>query len=196
LNILLVAAHGEFDDATRLVCDVVRRVPLAKHHMVTELDLTAEGFQPVMSTAERRAYESGAPLMDDVIARHSALVLEADLLVFVYPTTLSTLPPSLKGWLDRVLVPGVAFSLAPDSNKVLRGLDRVRHIVGISTYDESWFEVKRGNDNGRRTLLRVLRLCAGLRTRTSWVALYEAGGADNTRRQAFLARVERTVGRL
>jgi NAD(P)H dehydrogenase (quinone) len=195
MNILLVVAHG-YDDVTRLVCEVVRGAALAKHHTVTELDLTAEGFQPLMSTAERRAYESGAPLMDDVIARHSALVLEADVLSFVYPTTLSTLPPAMKGWLDRVLVPGVAFSLAPDSNKVLRGLERVRHIVGISTYDESWFAVKRGNDNGRRTLLRVLRLCAGVRTRTSWVPLYEAGSADDARRQAFLAQVERTVGRL
>jgi NAD(P)H dehydrogenase (quinone) len=135
-------------------------------------------------------------MMDDVIARHSALVLDADALVFVYPTKLSTLPPALKGWLDRVLVPGVAFSLAPDSNKVLRGLENVRHIVGVSTYDKSWFEMKRANDNGRRTLLRVLRLCAGIRTRGSWVALFQADRATDAQRLAFIGRVERAVARL
>jgi hypothetical protein len=55
-------------------------------------------------------------------------------LVFVYPTWWSGLPAILKGWLERVLVPGVGFVLDERTNKVRPGLGQVRHLVGISTY--------------------------------------------------------------
>jgi NAD(P)H dehydrogenase (quinone) len=39
-----------------------------------------------------------------------------DTLIFVYPTWWYGLPAMIKGWLDRVLVPGVAF-LMPDAHR-------------------------------------------------------------------------------
>ena len=62
-----------------------------------------------MSLAERRAYHSDQPLVDPVTVAHADLVRRAEVLVFVYPTWWSGPPAILKGWLKRVLVPGVAF---------------------------------------------------------------------------------------
>ena len=41
--------------------------------------------------------------------RHAEIIKQAEALVFVYPTWWSTMPAILKGWLERVLVPGVGF---------------------------------------------------------------------------------------
>ena len=73
------------------------------------LDLYAVGFAAAMSPEERHAYHGDEPIIDPLVAEHAALVLRADALVFVYPTWWSGLPAILKGWLERVMVPGVGF---------------------------------------------------------------------------------------
>jgi NAD(P)H dehydrogenase (quinone) len=116
--------------------------------------------------------------------------------VFVYPTTLTTVPALLRGWLERVFVPGVAFVLDERTNKVRPGLTGVRRIIGIATYEDSRWSVLRERDNGRRMLLRALRLNTGIRTRTGWVALHRAASATDAQRAAFVTRVERRMTRL
>ena len=62
-----------------------------------------------MSPDERLAYHSDRPILDPLAERHAGIVKQAEALVFVYPTWWSTMPAILKGWLERVLVPGVGF---------------------------------------------------------------------------------------
>jgi putative NADPH-quinone reductase len=112
--------------------------------------------------------------------------------VFVYPTWWSSLPAVLKGWLERVMVPGVAFVFNADG-KVRPGLTNVRRIVGISVYGSPRAYVKLVNDNGRRTITRALRLNTGLRTRSSWLGLYAIDNSTAPQRAAFLDRVERKM---
>ena len=142
-----------------------------------------------MSAEEHVAYHSDDPVLDPLVAEHAALVKAADALVFIYPTWWSSMPAVLKGWLERVMVPGVAF-VFDDKGKVRPGLSNVRHIVGVSTYGSPRAYVKFVNDNGRRTLTRALRLNTGLRTRRSWLGLYAIDTATAEQREKFLARVE------
>ena len=101
----------------------------------------------------------------------------AEAFVFVYPTWWSTMPAILKGWLERVMVPGVGF-VFDDHHHVRRGLKRVRRVVGISTYGARRIYVKAIHDNGRRILLRALRMNTAVLTRRSWLGLYEINTAD------------------
>lgn len=156
------------------------------------LDLYAEEFRATMSHDERLAYHSDRPLLDPMAERHAGIVKQAEALVFVYPTWWSTMPAILKGWLERVMVPGVGF-VFDDRQHVRRGLTQVRRIVGISTYSSSWVYVKAIHDNGRRTLLRALRLNTALLTRRSWLALYEMNTCTAADRSAFLRNVEQKM---
>ena len=187
----LVLLAAEADD--RLCHDAASRASealRAKGHEVTLRDLHAEGFAVAMTPAEREAYHGDVPILDPLVAEHAALVGAAQIMVFVYPTSLSTMPPILKGWLERVMVPGVGFVL-DDRNKVRPGLGHVRRIVGISTYPDRWLEVKRTRDSGRRTFTRALRVSSGFRTRTAWVSLYSSADATSEQREAFLDQCAR-----
>ena len=108
--------------------------------------------------------------------------------MFVYPTWWSGQPAIMKGWLERVMVPGVGFHL-DERNKVVPGLNHVRRIVGISTYGSPRPYVKLVNDNGRRVITRALRLSCSWRTRTRWLALYSMDTATDADRRAFLHRI-------
>ncbi|MEI2422729.1 NAD(P)H-dependent oxidoreductase, partial [Arthrospira platensis SPKY2] len=80
---------------------------------VEVLDLAAIGFRAAMSAEELVAYRTEGLPPDPMAAAHAGLVARATALVFVYPTWWSGLPAILKGWLERVLVTGVAFRLDP-----------------------------------------------------------------------------------
>ena len=156
-------------------------------HPVDVRDLRAEGFRDAMTSVEREAYHGDRPIRDPLVAEHVELVGEAQILVFVYPTVLSTMPPIMKAWLERVLVPGVGF-VFDAAGKVQPGLLQVRRIVGISTYAERRLDVKVTHDNGRRTITRAVRMSAGVWVTTAWVPLYSATKATPRQRAAFLDR--------
>lgn len=160
------------------------------------IDLYAIGYRPAMTEAERRAYETESPVLDPLVADHAEMVRRAEILVFVYPTWWSGLPAMLKGWLDRTLVPGVAFVLDPATQRVQPGLTHVRHLVGISTYGSPRLYVAIVNDNGRRTINRTLRLATRFRARTTWMAHYSTDTSDPVERSAFLDRITTRLGRL
>jgi NAD(P)H dehydrogenase (quinone) len=201
LRVLIVAALSDdglsdgnvlLIEAMEVAADAARR---AGHDCVV-LDLQADGFCPVMTTIERRAYFGHAPIVDELTDRYAHEVMQAEALVMIYATTLSTMPPLMKGWLDRVLVPGVSFTKEETTGRIRRGLLGVRWIIGVSTYPTTWWETKRTCDGGRRVILRVMRMCAGLRTRTDWVPLYAALRASHGQRERFLRDVERRMSAL
>jgi NAD(P)H dehydrogenase (quinone) len=130
-----------------------------------------------------------------MVERHAGIVKQAEALVFVYPTWWSTMPAILKGWLERVMVPGVGF-VFDDRQRVRRGLTHVHRVVGISTYSASWMYVKAIHDNGRRTLLRTLRLNTAIVTRRVWLGFYKIDTRSVAQRAAFLKRVEHKMGSL
>jgi NAD(P)H dehydrogenase (quinone) len=193
MRVLVLVAHPCPDSYTHAVADAARRGLEAAGHHVDVADLYAIGFRVAMTADERAAYDSREPLVDPLTVEHAGLVRRAERLVFVYPTWWSGLPAILKGWLERVMVPGVAFRFDERSGRVRPGLRHVRGIAGISTYGSSRRYVRLVNDNGRRTLVRALRMCTGLRTSTRWLGMYRIDGSTPDERAAFLSRVEQRM---
>lgn len=167
-------------------------------HEVRIVDLYAEGFRAAMTAEERRCYHDADPILDPQVREHAEHVRWAEAIVFVYPTWWAGLPAVLKGWLERVMVNGVAFRHVPtdDGHTVKPHLRHVRRIVGITTYGSGrWFSFLVA-DGGRRTLLRALYVTAPRRTRRIWLGLYGIEARSPAERQAFLQRVGDRMARL
>ncbi len=193
---LLVVAHPSPDSYSRALAARAEAGLTTAGHEVIVIDLYALGVRPAMTAEERHEYHGDSPIVDPLIAEHADLVRRAEAIVFVYPTWWSGLPAILKGWLERVMVPGVGFVLDERTNKVRPGLGQMRRIVGISTYGSPRSYVRLVNDNGRRILTRALRMSCGFRVRTSWLGLYAIDTATPAERNEFLARVERELADL
>jgi NAD(P)H dehydrogenase (quinone) len=193
---LVVVAHPCADSLTHAAAGAAIDGLTASGHVVETLDLYRIEFAAAMTTAERRSYSSDSPILDQMVRDHAALLERAKVLVFVYPTWWSGLPAMLKGWLERVLVTGVAFELDPLTKRVRPRLHHIERIVGISLYGSPRGYVRLINDNGRRILTRSLRLVCGRRTSTSWFALYSVDTADPEQRAAFLTRIRTSLGEI
>lgn len=196
MRVLLVSCHPRTDSFTvylaRRALDGLARAGHDVHH----LDLYASGFRAAMSPEERAAYHGDTPILDPMAAEHADEVRRADALVFVYPTWWAGLPAMLKGWLERVFVPGVSFRFDERTGKARPALTNVSRIVGVSAYGSPRWYVRLVNDNGRRTLLRALRLSCGWRVRTAWHGFYSIDTATDADRIAFGERVESAMERL
>lgn len=113
-------------------------------HSVDVADLAAEGFDPVMTAAELRAWRTGGEMRADATALQHRLSA-ADHLVFVFPVWWMAMPAGTKGFLDRVLSKGFAFD-EPRLGGALHGrLTRLRgvSVVSVMTTDDAlyrwWF---------------------------------------------------------
>jgi putative NADPH-quinone reductase len=190
MRAVVIVAHPDPQSLSHAITQRVVAGLTASGHDVVVHDLYAERFAAAMSPAEREAYHGDQPVLDPLVAAHIADITAAHTLVYVYPTWWSGLPAILKGWFERVMVPGVGF-VFDAKGKVRPGLTNVRRLVGISTYGSGRLYVRAVNDNGRRTIMRAMRLSTGWRTRSRWLGFYGADTSTAEQRAAFLGRCER-----
>lgn len=122
MRLHLVFCHPSHRSFSYAVLDAFRQGLAAAGHTHTLSDLYAIGFEPLLDESEylrETSLEPVAPPPSDVCAEQ-VLVDAADALVFVFPLWWSDVPAMLKGWFDRVLTNGWAYSYV--------GEDRVSHI--------------------------------------------------------------------
>ncbi len=159
----------------------------AKGHEVDLCDLYAEGFDPVL-TAERRRNYHDVKKNRDGLEEHVARLQAAEALVVQFPTWCFGLPAMLKGWFDRLLMPGVAFDISDPAN-VKPMLGHLRHIVGVSTYGRQRWVAMYVGDPPRKVITRYLpRLTSG-RAKVQYHALYHMNVATQQQREGFIRRV-------
>jgi NAD(P)H dehydrogenase (quinone) len=189
---VVIVANPNSTGFSHAICDRVRMGLEENGHEVIVHDLYAEGFRAAMSADERAAYHGDTPVLDPLVGRHIADITSAHTLIVIYPTWWSSMPAIMKGWLERVMVPGVGF-VFDAKHKVRPGLTNIKRLVGISTYGSPRRYVALINDNGRRTIKRALRISTGLDTRSKWLPLYAIEQASAAEREQFLDRVERAA---
>jgi putative NADPH-quinone reductase len=156
---------------------------------VDDCDLNAEGFDPVLSEAERRGYHE-VPGNLGPVADHVERLRAADALVMVFPVWNFGYPAILKGFLDRVFLPGVSFRL--EEGKVRPNLTRIRKLAAVTTYGGTRMRALLAGDPPRKCVTRaVWHVCRPDKMR--YLALYDMNRASAAARGAFLARVGREM---
>lgn len=166
-------------------------------HDVDVIDLDRSGYEPCLSAEELRGYDTLAAAHPDAeVATHIDLLRNAEGLVFVYPTFWGGMPAIMKGWVDRTLLPGVAFAFDPDSRRIRGRLTHLRHLIGITTYGSPRSYRWLVGDAGRRLVRRVIRFSCGARCRSRWLSLDGLDGRQQSDRADFLREVELTMAEL
>ena len=160
-------------------------------HEVRVTDLYADGFEPALSAEERRTHKE--PGVAPELQSYADDLAWAEALVLVYPTWWSGLPAMLKGWIDRVWVAGVAWKMDEGDRTPTPLLRQVRRIVVVTTHGSPKLLNAMQGESGKRTVTRSIRAMCSRRTRTTWCALYGLDRCDETKRLAFLDRVEKTL---
>lgn len=159
-------------------------------HAVDDCDLYAEGFDPVLSRAERLGYHDTATNRAPVQG-HVDRLLAAEALVLVNPVWNFGFPAILKGYFDRVFLPGVSFRL--EEGKVRPALTNIRKLGCVTSYGGSRIRALLAGDPPRRLVTRVVRAACGFPP-VVYLAHYDMNRSTDASRAAFLKTVERRMG--
>ncbi|GAA3487502.1 NAD(P)H-dependent oxidoreductase [Streptomyces cremeus] len=183
---------GSFNHA--LFDAVVEELRSAGCEVVTH-DLCAEGFDPVLGAGETETVDAVPVPPDADVASHQAELATLDALVFVHPNWWGMPPAVLTGWLQRVLVPGVAYKLATAGGEPV-GLLRATRALVLNTSDTP--EAREREEFGD-PLERIWSACVlpytGV-TEVRRVVFRTVTGSTAEERDAWLERVRTEARRL
>ncbi len=131
MNILVILGHPDKNSFNHAVAGAVVKTLERNSHAVVFHDLYAEKFDPVLPAGELPETAQLSPVIQQFCAEAAA----SDGFVIVHPNWWGQPPAMVKGWVDRVLRPGVAYQfLEGDQGQgVPVGLLRARTAVVFNT---------------------------------------------------------------
>ncbi len=190
MRVLVVFAHPVDQSFSAAIHREVVAALKARGHEVDDCDLNAEKFDPVMSAQDRIEYHDTA-INRTRVAPYVDRLLRAEALVMVYPVWNMGFPAILKGYVDKVFLPGVSFEMDPDGG-YRTTLRNIKRLSAVCTYGGSHLRTFLAGDPMRRFFKRSLRAVVGLPTPCDYLALYDMNHTTPEARAAFLARVRGT----
>jgi len=201
MHVLLVYAHPEPTSFTGALKKTAAEALRGAGHTVEVSDLYAEGFNPVAGrhdfleaadphrfhyqTEQDHAHKTGTYAPD--IVREQQRFARADLVVWLYPIWWGNVPAILKGWFDRVLSYGFAYS---DGRRYDSGYFKGKHgLICLTTGGtEARFSATGVYGTVDQVLWPIQRLMVeymGIEALKPFVA-YAAPRVDQATREAYL----------
>ncbi len=105
MRISVIVGHPKVGSFNHAIAEAAVEVLLRNGHNVFFHDLYTEKFDPILPDSE---IPKGAPL-DPVVQSHCDEIAAAEGIVIVHPNWWGQPPAILKGWVDRVIRPGLAY---------------------------------------------------------------------------------------
>jgi putative NADPH-quinone reductase len=190
MNVLVLFAHpveSSFNAALHTL--IVERLR-AKGHSVDDLDLYAEDFDPRLSRAERLGYHD-APANIEPVRDYVERLRKAEALVLCFPVWNYGYPAILKGFFDRVFLPGVSFTLV--NGKAKPRLHNIRKATVVTSYGGSRFKAILMGDPPRRLANRLLRSTIKPFAPLGYLAHYSMNLSSDASRSSFMRKVGRAM---
>jgi putative NADPH-quinone reductase len=131
MRISVILAHPDSDSFNHAIAQKAVEAIKANGHTVFFHDLYQEEFDPLLNR-EEIAKDAELP---EVIKQHCAELAAADGIVIVHPNWWGQPPAILKGWVDRVIRPGIAYEfLEGDAGEgIPNGLLKARAALVFNT---------------------------------------------------------------
>lgn len=190
MKILIVKAHPLRNSLCSTLLNHVLDILKKTDHDVTVEDLYRSNFNPTLSAWERETYYADSYDSSEVSDQIEQLK-NADALILIFPTWWFGFPAILKGWFDRVWVPGKAYDHADDYGPIRPRLDNLKKTLVVTTLGAPWwvdcFIL-------RRPVKRIIRYallgaCAK-NSRLDYLSFYKCESVSKKRLASFKLKID------
>ena len=170
----------------KLTCESLEKAG----HEVDGCNLYEEGFDPVLSAHDRRVYHD-IPDNLSLVQPYVDRLRQAEALVIVTPVWNFGFPAMLKGYFDRVWLPGVSFDLV--DGKLTPTLRHIRKLGAVMTYGATPMRAFLAGNPPKRIVKRVLRAQIRIGAPVKYLAHYDMNNCTEETCAAFMAKVRREM---
>lgn len=185
MRTLVLFAHPCPESFNAAVHETVVQSLTEAGHEVDDCDLNKEGFQPVLTELERRGYHD-EPENIEPVKPYVERLRAAENLVMVFPVWNYGYPAILKGFMDRVFLPGVSFNLT--GGKVRPNLTHIKSLTACTTYGGTKWRTLMNGDPPRKVVTRSVWYACGM-PKKNYLPLYDMNRNTLEQRQAHLKKV-------
>ena len=197
MRVHVIHAHPVETSYNRTLFNTVIETLAANGHEVDALNLYDEAFPAVLSREERLNYHEVPGNLTPAIKPYVDRLMAAEALVFVHPVWNYGYPAVLKGYFDRVFLPGVSFILegGGDRGKLLPNLKHIKKVAFVTTYGGNRWRTMLMGDPPRRLARRWAWVTFGTPTPPKYLALYDMNNNTAEQLTGFIEKVRTEVGR-
>ncbi|TCK80651.1 NAD(P)H-dependent oxidoreductase [Albibacterium bauzanense] len=135
MRVAIVFNHPYEGSYNNAILSSVTKGLKSGNHEVDLMHLDNDGFNPVMSKADLKAFIEHKPIDPQVIDYNERLK-KADHLIFIFPIWWDLMPAMTKGFIDRVLTPGVVYDHHPRGFGLVPLLKNLKGVTLITTMNK------------------------------------------------------------
>lgn len=164
-------------------------------HEVDIIHLDNDRFRPAMTKADLKAFVDHQPI-DPQVIDYSERLRQTDHLIFIFPIWWDIMPAMTKGFIDRVLFPGVVYDHHPRGFGLVPLLDNLKSITMITTMNKPklMYSLFIGNLI-RKAMLKSVFKAMGYRN-LRWISFTSVKRVSHEKRVRWLDNLEKQFSTL
>lgn len=184
-KIVIINGHPDKESLNFEFAEAYRRGALQSQAEVKEIRLCEMKFNPNLEFGYRQRTE----LEPDLLEAWEKIKW-ADHLVWIHPVWWGGLPAIMKGFIDRLFLPGLAFQYKENSvfwNKLLKG--KTAHIITTLDQPTWYYWLMYGKPSVNQLKKSTLNFCGVKRVKVSYFGIVKT--SDDRSRKKWISKVER-----
>jgi NAD(P)H dehydrogenase (quinone) len=199
MRVLVVHAHPVETSYNRALFNAACETLRAKGDEVDALNLYEDNFIAAMSREERLEYHDVPGNLTPLTKPYVDRLRACDKIVFVHPVWNYGYPAILKGFFDRIFLPGVSFVLeggdGPDKGKLKPNLKHIKKVAFVTSYGGDRWRTFIMGDPPRRMAKRWGWVTFGGWLPPTYLALYDMNNVTPDQLKGFIDKVKRVIGK-
>ncbi|OCB77381.1 NAD(P)H-dependent oxidoreductase [Flavobacterium crassostreae] len=190
MNIVILFNHPYDGSFCNAILESVQKGLIKGGHSIDLIHLDKEKFNPVMSAQDLKAFRDKKPVDPQVLSYQDRLK-KADQLIFIFPIWWELMPALMKGFIDRVIFPGLAYDYTNQSNTLMKPLlTNIKAVTVITTMNTPGFIYRLVFGNAiQKALMRGTFWKLGYKNR-KWISFNKVKSVSQNTREKWLQNLE------
>lgn len=133
LKVVIVFNHPYEGSFCNAILQSVSKGLKEANHEIDLIHLDKDNFNPVMTAADLKAFRDKKPI-DIKVIEYEKRIKAADHLILIFPIWWELMPALMKGFVDKVIFPGVAYDYTNSNNTLMKPLwTNIKSVTMITT---------------------------------------------------------------
>lgn len=133
MRVTIIFNHPYEGSYCNAILETVSKGLRKANHEIDLIHLDNDQFNPVMTSSDLKAFRDKSPV-DPKVLEYKEKLEKADHLIFIFPIWWELMPAMTKGFIDKVIFPGVAYDYTNKENTRMKPLfNKIKGVTVITT---------------------------------------------------------------
>ncbi|MDI9341915.1 MAG: NAD(P)H-dependent oxidoreductase [Sediminibacterium sp.] len=190
MKVVIVFNHPYDGSFCNAILQSVTKGLIKGNHQIDLIHLDKDHFNPVMTADDLKGFRNKKPA-DPKVIEYSHTIKNADHLIFIFPIWWELMPAMTKGFIDKVIFPGVAYDYKNASNTMMKPLwNKLKGVTVITTMNTpNWLYWLLFGNAIKKAMLMGTFWKIGFKNR-KWISYNQVKQVSKEKREEWLTILE------